>query len=80
MLEKTIAHLEYEILWAKENKLIEGYERIPYREYFIVKLLDTTTDEVKQKLKQYIRDTYKDVHFVTTGAKPNDNYLYVKYT
>ena len=76
----TMAHLEYEILKAQQKKLIVSYQRIPYREYFIIQLHETTTDEVKQKLKRYIRDTYKEVNFVTTGAKPNDNYLYVKYT
>ena len=75
----TMAHLEYEILKAKQRNLIISYERIPYREYFIVKLHETTTDEVKQRLKRYIRDTYQEVNFVTTGAKPNDNYLYIKY-
>lgn len=74
---KTITQLEYELYMARSNRLILSYEHIHSRDLILVTLKDTTTEETKNKLKEYIRETYKDVFYVTTT--PHANALYIRY-
>lgn len=76
---KNIAELEAQLAVAKNRNLICGYEHIVERDYIVVILHKHTGESTIQKLKTHIRDTYKQVHFVTTSAKPNENNLYIKY-
>jgi hypothetical protein len=77
---KNIAELEAQLAVAKNRNLIRHYEHIVGRDYILVVLHETTSDMLIQKLKVHLRDTYKQIHFVTTGAKPNSNHLYIKYS
>jgi hypothetical protein len=79
MTNKTITDLEKQFECALERKLIVSYEHILYRDYIVVQLHESSSDDMKQKLKVHIRETYRQVNYVTTGAKPNQNYLYIKY-
>lgn len=76
---KTISNLEEQLEDALDKNLIVSYEHILYRDYIVVQLFEHTSDDMKQKLKVHIRETYRQVHYVTTGARPNHNYLYIKY-
>lgn len=77
---KNIAELEAQLALAKTKNLIHNYEHIIGRDFIVVILHKGITEELVQKLKVHIRDTYKQVHFVTTSAKPNENHLYIKYS
>lgn len=76
---KTIEHLERELELAQKRRLILSYEHIMNRDYLVVKLMEDCPDNVKQKLKRYIRESYRCVSFVTTSGYPNRCYLYIKY-
>jgi hypothetical protein len=74
---KTISHLEYELFMAHSKRLILSYEHIHSRDLILVTLKDCTTETTKNRLKEYIRETYKDVFYVTTT--PHANALYIRY-
>lgn len=74
---KSINHLYIQLHTAKEKKLIRGFEQIQNRDVILVQLKDGTPDDVCQKLKEYIRATYKEVIYVT--VTPYDKALYIRY-
>jgi hypothetical protein len=74
---KTITQLELELSQAKEHNLIEDFEHIQNRDCILVRLKAATTDNTCQRLKTYIRDTYKEVMYVT--LTPYDRALYIRY-
>lgn len=76
-IDRTITHLEDELQSAKSFNLIDDFEHIQNRELILVRLKGTTTDTTAQKLKNYIRDTYRDVMYVT--LTPYDRALYIRY-
>lgn len=75
--DKYISDLEKELTQAKTYNLIDGFEHIENRELILVKLKQDTKDVTAQKLKTYIRDTYKEVMYVT--LTPYDRALYIRY-
>lgn len=75
--DKYISDLEKELTQAKTYNLIDGFEHIENRELILVKLKQDTKDVTAQKLKAYIRDTYKEVMYVT--LTPYDRALYIRY-
>lgn len=74
---KSISHLEFELFQAKKHNLIDDFEHILNKDYILVKLKESTTEKTCQKLKLYIRDTYKEVMYVT--LTPYDKSLYIRY-
>lgn len=76
---KTIEVLENELKVAQKKRLIVSYEHIMNRDYLVVKLSEDCPESVKQKLKRYIKESYRCVSFVTTSGYPNRCYLYIKY-
>lgn len=74
---KSIDELEFELTQAKKHNLIDSFEHIQNRDFILVKLKASTTDNTCQKLKLYIRDTYKEVMYVT--LTPYDRALYIRY-
>jgi hypothetical protein len=74
---KSIDHLEFELTQAKEHNLIESFEHIQNRDCILVKLKENTNEKTCQQLKMYIRDTYKEVMYVT--LTPYERALYIRY-
>lgn len=75
--DKYISDLEKELSNAKRHNLIDSFEHIEKRELMLVRLKQDTKDTTAQKLKTYIRDTYKEVMYVT--LTPYDRALYIRY-
>ena len=76
----SIGELEDMLHEAIKQNLIVSFEPIKNRDYFVVRLKPDTSEKTKQALKVHIRETYKNVFFVTTGGYPNDDYLYIQYS
>lgn len=75
--QKNICHLEKQLQQAKSSNLIDSFEHIENREIIMVRLKQTTTDTTAQRLKTHIRDTYRNVMYVT--LTPYDRALYIRY-
>ena len=77
---RTIGDLEDMFHRAMEQDLIMSFEPIKNRDYFVIRFKPGTSEKTKQTLKVHIRETYKNVFFVTTGGPPHEDYLYIRYS
>ena len=76
---KTIEQLEAQLHLATKRQLIVSWEHIMNKDCILIQLKEDCPDEIKQKLKTHIKQTYRSVSFVTTSGYPNRCYLYVRY-